>query len=90
VLNEFGLKGHEDTFTYSLSAGQKRRLALARLIIRHAKLWILDEPFTSLDERGKRNMEVAFHNHLKSGGMILMTSHERLRWETIVPLTIRL
>ena len=90
VLDKYGLGGYEDTFAYSLSAGQKRRLSLTSLTIRNARLWVLDEPFTSLDEHGRDNLKIIFHDHLHSGGMILMTSHDVIHWETITPDLIRL
>ena len=90
VLKQFGLAGHEDSFSFSLSAGQKRRLALACLSIRKACLWILDEPFASLDEPGKNAMKIIFHKHLQTGGLILMTSHDLIQWDGITPVTIRL
>jgi heme exporter protein A len=90
VLQQYGLGGFEDTFAYSLSAGQRRRLSLTRLTIRDARLWILDEPFTSLDESGRDNMKVIFYDHLQSGGMILMTSHDVIQWQGVTPHIIRL
>jgi len=81
VLHNYGLGEHEDTLAQMLSSGQRRRLALARLSICQAQLWILDEPFTSLDEKGKGLMKAIFHQHLQSGGMIVMTSHEDLSWD---------
>ena len=51
ALDRFGLRGREDLPVNCLSAGQKRRVILARLLLRQAKLWILDEPFNALDVR---------------------------------------
>ncbi len=90
VLEDYGLNGYQDNYAYSLSAGQRRRLALARLSLRKTTLWILDEPFTSLDDRGKRLMMGIFKQHLDSGGMIILTSHEVIRWEDIEPNRIGL
>lgn len=90
VLEAYGLKGYEDTYAYTLSAGQKRRLSLARLSINQARLWILDEPFTSLDEQGKNDMKKIFQGHLQTGGIILLTSHDNIQWQDIDILRIRL
>jgi len=90
VLEVYGLKGYEDTYAYTLSAGQKRRLSLARLSINQARLWILDEPFTSLDEQGKNDMKRIFQGHLQTGGIILLTSHDNIQWRDIDILRIRL
>lgn len=90
VLEKYGLKGYEDTYAYTLSAGQKRRLSLARLSINQTRLWILDEPFTSLDEQGKNDMKKIFQQHLQTGGIILLTSHDNIQWQDIDISRIRL
>jgi heme exporter protein A len=59
----------------ALSAGQKRRLSLARLLITENIVWILDEPFTSLDKQGIALIETLMSEHCASGGMIVLTSH---------------
>jgi len=58
-----------------LSAGQKRRLSLARLLITQNIVWILDEPFTSLDKQGIMLIESLLSEHCAKGGMIVLTSH---------------
>jgi heme exporter protein A len=62
----------------SLSAGQKRRLALARVLLTDAPLWILDEPITNLDASGVAQFEALMAEHLQSGGMILTAAHQLL------------
>jgi len=79
VLDRYGLAAYEDTLVQLLSSGQRRRLALARLSLCHARIWILDEPFTSLDEQGRKFMNGLFQEHLQAGGIIVMTSHDELR-----------
>ena len=69
------LANFDDALVQSLSAGQKRRLSLARLLITKNTLWILDEPFTSLDKQGISLIESLMTEHCKAGGMILLTSH---------------
>ena len=59
----------------TLSAGQRRRVALARLLATRATLWILDEPFTALDRSGVRLVEEMLAGHLASGGMAVLTTH---------------
>jgi heme exporter protein A len=59
----------------SLSAGQKRRVALARIFLMQAPLWILDEPVTNLDTAGIELFERSMAQHLASGGMILTAAH---------------
>lgn len=78
VLDQFGLYGFEDIPTRNLSAGQQRRLALARLLATDAPLWILDEPFTSLDKHGIEIFEGLMRQHTDGGGMIVLTTHHRV------------
>jgi heme exporter protein A len=59
----------------SLSAGQKRRVALARIFLTQAPLWILDEPVTNLDTAGIELFERSMAQHLADGGMILTAAH---------------
>jgi heme exporter protein A len=81
ALEHFGLYGFEDVPTRTLSAGQQRRVALARLLATEAPLWILDEPFTSLDRHGIGVFESVMEAHLDRGGMIVMTTHHRVALE---------
>lgn len=76
ALGKVGLKGSEDLPVRCLSAGQKRRVMLARLVSRAAKLWILDEPFTALDIKAVEMLEALIGEHVNAGGMAVMTSHQ--------------
>ncbi len=80
ALDQVGLYGFEDVPTRNLSAGQQRRLAIARLLVTEATLWILDEPFTSLDRQGIEQVEGLFADHLDRGGMAAMTTHHRMHF----------
>jgi heme exporter protein A len=62
----------------ALSAGQKRRVALARIMLTHASLWILDEPITNLDKAGIALFEARIAEHMRAGGMILTAAHQLL------------
>lgn len=75
VLAIVGLSGHAEQQAGQFSAGQRRRLALARLFLLKAKLWVLDEPFTALDRAGIRLLETLFNEHVNRGGMIVMSAH---------------
>ncbi len=72
------LEGYEDIPCQQLSAGQQRRVALARLLVTPTPLWILDEPFTALDKAGVAWLEEQLARHVKSGGSVLITSHHAL------------
>lgn len=75
ALTQVNLYRYGDTLVGNLSAGQRRRLALARLIVTKADLWILDEPYTSLDKASVALFQSMFESHLKAKGIIVMTSH---------------
>jgi heme exporter protein A len=90
ALDKVQLTGYDDTLIQALSAGQKRRLSLARLLITHNVLWILDEPFTSLDKQGIELIELLMAEHCKNGGMIVMTSHHDVNLNGVDVKTIRL
>lgn len=78
ALHRFGLKGREHLPVRYLSAGQKRRVLLARLVTRKARLWILDEPFTALDTRAVDMLGGLVGEHLAQGGMAVVTSHQAI------------
>jgi heme exporter protein A len=88
TLQQYGLGAYVDTQAQLLSSGQRRRLALARLSISQADIWILDEPFTSLDESGKNLMKQQFLQQLGSGGIIVLTSHEPIPLQDISPVLV--
>ncbi|MBB1332943.1 cytochrome c biogenesis heme-transporting ATPase CcmA [Pseudoalteromonas sp. SR44-5] len=78
LLAKIGLVGLEDVPVRTLSAGQQRRVALIRLWLNDAKLWVLDEPFTALDKAGIAFLQQRFLAHLAQGGAILLTTHQDL------------
>ena len=78
VLERVDLYAEGETDVANLSAGQRRRLALARLLATEALLWILDEPFTSLDRDSMAMFGEIFEQHLKIGGAVVMTSHHEI------------
>ncbi len=84
VLEQVGLYGFEEMYCNQLSAGQKRRVALAQLLLSQAKLWILDEPFTSLDVVGVDYFLQVIQQHVKTGGMVLLTTHQAISLEHCV------
>lgn len=76
ALDSVGLAGREDIPARALSAGQKQRVALARLLACPAQLWIMDEPFTALDVSGVALVRNLLEAHLQRGGMAVLTSHQ--------------
>ncbi|MFZ0258342.1 MAG: cytochrome c biogenesis heme-transporting ATPase CcmA, partial [Gammaproteobacteria bacterium] len=79
ALERFDLAGFEDTPARALSAGQRRRIALARLLTNQARIWVLDEPFTALDRSGVKIMESIIQTQLKAGGLVIFTTHQPIR-----------
>jgi len=75
ALAVVGLAGYENTLVRQLSAGKKRRLALARLWLSPAPLWLLDEPYANLDLEGITLVNRMISAHLRSGGAALVTTH---------------
>jgi heme exporter protein A len=78
ALESVGLRGFEDVPCHTLSAGQQRRVALARLYLDSPPLWILDEPFTALDKQGVAQLEQHLAAHCEQGGMVVLTTHHSL------------
>ncbi|MGB0864982.1 MAG: cytochrome c biogenesis heme-transporting ATPase CcmA [Granulosicoccaceae bacterium] len=78
VLKSLGLHGRDAVACRSLSAGQRRRVALARLAVSDAKVWILDEPLTALDVAGRERLQEMMTEHALAGGMVIYTTHQRL------------
>jgi heme exporter protein A len=81
ALDQMGLAGFEDLPTKVLSQGQKKRVALARLLLTRAPLWILDEPFTALDVDAVDRLQFLIAQHVAGDGMVILTTHQE------VPLT---
>jgi heme exporter protein A len=78
ALERVGILSRGDLPARSLSAGQKRRLALARLLLAEASLWVLDEPVTNLDSAGVSLVEELVQDHVSRGGLALAAAHQRL------------
>ncbi|WP_449632224.1 cytochrome c biogenesis heme-transporting ATPase CcmA [Rahnella aceris] len=79
ALENVGLLGYEDVTVGQMSAGQQRRVALARLWLSDAPLWILDEPLTAIDKQGVATLIALFEQHAQRGGMVLLTTHQDLQ-----------
>jgi heme exporter protein A len=76
ALWRFGLRGRENLPVHYLSAGQKRRVLMARMLTRQAPIWLLDEPFNALDVRAVGELEHLIEEHLSVGGFLILTSHQ--------------
>lgn len=78
ALEAVGLEGFAETRAGRLSEGQVRRIALARLASSTRRLWLLDEPLTSLDETSTRWFEAQLLRQLERGGAVVMATHREL------------
>jgi heme exporter protein A len=78
ALRRMGLRGREMLPTKVLSQGQRRRVALARMLVNDAKLWILDEPLAALDVGAVALIQELIAEHLARQGMVIFTTHQPL------------
>lgn len=85
ALASVGLEGYEDVAIRRLSAGQKKRVALARLLLVPAALWLLDEPYANLDKEGIDLVNRLLDAHARRGGAALITSHGAYAFTTGAP-----
>ncbi|MGQ0709659.1 MAG: cytochrome c biogenesis heme-transporting ATPase CcmA [Rhodoferax sp.] len=90
ALHEFGLRGREHQLARHLSQGQKRRVALSRLVLSSARLWVLDEPFVAMDDAGVRLLADHVARHLQRGGMAVLTSHQQVPIGDVAPQVLEL
>ena len=88
ALWRFGLRGRENLPVNYLSAGQKRRVLMARMLTRQAQLWILDEPFNALDVNAVALLEGLMAEHLTSGGILVLTSHQAIHIPNVKALDL--
>ncbi len=90
ALASVGLAGYEDQAVRLLSAGQKKRVALARLLLVPAALWLLDEPYANLDREGIELVNRLLTTHAQRGGAALITSHGAYAYTSGTPRKIAL
>jgi len=89
-LERFGVGHCAELPAKVLSQGQRRRVALARLALSPAPLWILDEPFSALDVRAVSELEGLLAAHIASGGMVVLTTHQEVQVVTQAVLRVDL
>lgn len=85
VLATMGILPCADLNTVKLSFGQRRRLAFARLLINRFPIWVLDEPFTGIDQAGRELIEQQCVAHLSAQGSIILTNHQSLTNSVLSP-----
>lgn len=90
VLTGLGLGPEQRLPVRVLSAGQRRRVAIARVMLARARLWLLDEPFTNLDVAGVRTLSSVVAEHVAGGGIAILTAHADLELPGISPRRLEL
>lgn len=88
ALDSVGLSGYANVVCHEMSAGQRRRVALARLFVSKASLWVLDEPFTAIDVAGVKKLEEQMQEHCANGGIVLFTTHQASSLQNIRSLDL--
>ncbi|MGH3732562.1 MAG: heme ABC exporter ATP-binding protein CcmA [Acidimicrobiales bacterium] len=90
VLERVGLAGRANTTAKRLSAGQRRRLGLAWLLLRRPETWLLDEPYATLDDKGRTFFDELIGGVVASGASVVVSAHEPLRSSSLSPRMITL
>lgn len=82
VISQVGLSRVAEQQARNLSAGQRKRCALARLLVSESKLWLLDEPYSNLDQEGVELVDRILNAHLEAGGACVLATHgaHRPQW----------
>ena len=88
ALSRVGLSNRIDTVTKKLSAGQRRRLGLSWLLIRRPEIWLLDEPYASLDDEARTFFDALIADVLRGGSTVVISAHDKLKSEALQPRTL--
>ncbi len=75
AIKFFGLENYQHNLCATLSAGYQKRVALARLMVTNAQIWLLDEPFVNLDNEGKEILASLITSRCENGGTVIITAH---------------
>ncbi|WP_293604365.1 cytochrome c biogenesis heme-transporting ATPase CcmA [Polaromonas sp. UBA4122] len=90
ALARLGLRACQSRLVRHLSQGQKRRVALSRLMLNRARLWVLDEPFVALDQAAIQLLADLVAAHLDKGGLAVLTSHQQVDIGNVPPQVLEL
>jgi heme ABC exporter ATP-binding subunit CcmA len=90
VLDRVDLSDRRDTVAKQLSAGQRRRLGLAWLLLRRPELWLLDEPYASLDDDGRTFFDALLGEVIERGATVVVSAHDPLRSSQLQPRTLQM
>lgn len=90
ALERVGLAHRASTTTKWLSAGQRRRLGIAWLLVRRPELWLLDEPYASLDDAGRAFFDQLLADVITAGATVVLSAHDPLRSSALAPRTVHM
>lgn len=90
ALERLGIPQCQHQLCRELSAGQRQRVSLARLLVSSTRLWVLDEPLTALDRNAQAFVRDLIIEHLENSGMVLITSHQHIEWRWDSQSTVRI
>ena len=88
ALHKVGLEKFENELVDTLSAGQKKRIALSLLFVTQSKVWLLDEPFAALDSNAIDIIEQRIEEHCKIGGMCILTTHQECNIKNLKEISL--
>lgn len=88
ALSYFNLHDLQNKNIYSLSAGQKRLVSLAKLMVNPGKIWLLDEPFSNLDEINQQKLQHLISAKVNDGGIVILTSHNKINFMDVLNFSI--
>lgn len=88
AFSELQLESYGSVSVSLLSAGQKRQLALSRLLLVHRDIWLLDEPFASLDHRARQILSMLIEEHREKSGCVVIAMHEKIEFQPTSEVTL--
>ena len=88
ALKKVGLEKFKNELVGTLSAGQKKRIALSLLFVTQSKVWLLDEPFSSLDSKAINIFEQTIEDHCSLGGMCILTTHQECNIKNLKEISL--
>lgn len=89
AIKFFGLENYSDTLCAELSAGYKKRVALARLMVTNSEIWLLDEPFTNLDDEGRDALATLISTRCERGGSVIITAHGEVPFQNYAEIDLQ-
>ena len=83
IIEKYELTAKMNILTKYLSHGQQKRVALMKAMINDYDIWLLDEPYSGLDQAGEEILDKILINHIKNSGAVVITNHKEIKKEKI-------